>query len=123
MSKKRSKIKDTLLKGAALIAAAKMFGGKEMMPGRDSEVGAIAAQKNKLRIPDAIKKRGAGMDGAFLPKMPKGKTKIPESEFFGIDPFGPGMGAKKGKMIKAAGGALVGRGQGKVMRVKNTKII
>ena len=34
---------------------------------------------------------------------------------FGIDPFGPGMGAKKGKMIKARGGRLA--------RVKPTKMM
>lgn len=123
MSKRSKKLKRALLAGAAMYGAAKLFGGKNMISGKDSEVGAIAKQKDKLRVPAEIKKRGAGMDGAFLPKMPKGKTVIPESEFFGIDPFGPGMGAKKGKMMKAAGGALVGRGQGKVMRVKNTKII
>ena len=82
-----------------------------------------ASEMNKRRVPAFIKKRGAGMSGAFLPKMPKGKTVIPESEFFGIDPFGPGMGAKKGKMIKAMGGTMVTRGQGQVMKTKKTKLI
>tara|TARA_R100000329_G_C7555129_1_gene196216 strand:+ start:276 stop:632 length:357 start_codon:yes stop_codon:yes gene_type:complete len=118
MSKTRKKLKKALMAGAALYGL-----GKMMKPDVSDAKAMRATVMNKRRVPAFIKKRGAGMDGAFLPKMPKGKTVIPESEFFGIDPFGPGMGAKKGKMMKAAGGALVGRGQGKVMRVKNTKII
>ena len=44
--------------------------------------------------------------------MPRGKIK---GQTFGIDAFGPGMGAKKGKMIKARGGRLA--------RVKPTKMM
>jgi hypothetical protein len=55
--------------------------------------------------------------------LPKGKIQMPQDEFFGIDAFGPGMGAKKGKMIKAMGGTMVTRGQGQVMRSKKTKLI
>ena len=118
MSKFKKRLKKAAMTAAGLYAASKL-----MEPGVKDAKAMKATEMNKRRVPAFIKKRGAGMDGAFLPKMPKGKTVIPESEFFGIDPFGPGMGAKKGKMIKAAGGALVSRGQGKVMRVKNTKII
>ena len=117
---KRSRRRNRMLAALAIgLGASKLFGAKGAADAKMMK----ASDMNKTRVPDFIKKRGAGMEGAFLPKMPKGKKVIPESEFFGIDPFGPGMGAKKGKMIKAAGGALVGRGQGKVMRVKNTKLI
>jgi len=116
MSKTRKRLKEALMAGAAMYGASKLFGGKKMISGKDSEVGAIAKQRDKLRVPASVKNRKKFKD-AF---MPKGNMM---GQDFGIDPFGPGMGAKKGKMIKAAGGALVGRGQGKVMRVKNTKII
>lgn len=102
--------------GAAMYGAAKLFGGNKMISGKDSEVGAIAAQKNKLRVPASMKNRKKFKD-AF---MPKGNIM---GQDFGIDPFGPGMGAKKGKMIKAMGGTMVTRGQGQVMRTKKTKII
>jgi hypothetical protein len=118
MSKSRKRLKKALLAGAALYGASKM-----MKPDVSDAKAMRATEMNKKRVPAFIKKRGAGMDGAFLPKFPKGKTIIPESEFFGIDPFGPGMGAKKGKMIKAMGGTMVTRGQGQVMRTKKTKII
>ena len=122
MSKKRRKLKKALLAGAVALGAAKMLGKKPMISGKDSEVGAVMAEKNKLRVPASMKNRKLFKD-ALLPKMPKGETVVPESEFFGIDPFGAGMGAKKGKMIKAMGGTMVTRGQGQVMRTKKTKII
>jgi hypothetical protein len=116
MSKTRKRIKEALMAGAAMYGAAKLFGGNKMISGKDSEVGAIAAQKNKLRVPASMKNRKKFKD-AF---MPKGNIM---GQDFGIDPFGPGMGAKKGKMIKAMGGTMVTRGQGQVMRTKKTKII
>ena len=122
MSKKRKRLKEALMAGAAMYGASKLFGKKPMISGKDSEVGAVMAEKNKLRVPASMKNRKLFKD-AFLPKMPKGKKVIPESEFFGIDPFGAGMGAKKGKMIKAMGGTMVTRGQGQVMRTKKTKLI
>jgi hypothetical protein len=118
MSKTKKRLKKALLAGAALYGASKL-----MKPDVSDAKAMRATEMNKRRVPAFIKKRGAGMEGAFLPKMPKGKTVIPESEFFGIDPFGPGMGAKKGKMIKAMGGTMVTRGQGQVMRTKKTKLI
>jgi hypothetical protein len=67
----------------------------------------FATKMNQQRVPAFIKKRGMGK--AFLPKGDiRGQT-------FGIDPFGAGMGAKKGKMIKARGGRLA--------RVKPTKLM
>jgi len=118
MSKRKKRLKKALLAGAALYGASKL-----MKPDVSGAKAMKATEMNERRVPAFIKKRGAGMEGAFLPKPPKGKTVIPGSDFFGIDPFGPGMGAKKGKMMKAAGGALVSRGQGQVMRTKKTKII
>ena len=118
MSKKRRKLKKALAAGLALYGASKL-----MKPDVSGAKAMKATEMNEKRVPAFIKKRGAGMDGAFLPKPPKGKTIIPESDFFGIDPFGPGMGAKKGKMIKAMGGTMVTRGQGRVMRTKKTKLI
>jgi len=118
MSKTRKRLKKALMAGAALYGL-----GKMMKPDVSGAKAMKATEMNKRRVPAYIKKRGAGMEGAFLPKPPKGKTVIPESDFFGIDPFGPGMGAKKGKMIKAMGGTMVTRGQGQVMRAKKTKLI
>ena len=67
----------------------------------------FATKMNKKRVPAFIKKRG--IPGGN-PLRPKGDI---TGQTFGIDPFGPGMGAKKGKMIKARGGRLA--------RVKPTK--
>lgn len=117
---KRSRRRNRMLAALAVgLGASKLFGAKGAADAKMIK----ASDMKKTRVPDFIKKRGAGMDGAFLPKPPKGKTVIPESDFFGIDPFGPGMGAKKGKMIKAMGGTMVTRGQGQVMRAKKTKFI
>jgi len=69
----------------------------------------FATKMNQARVPAYIKNRKTGIGKAFLPKGNiSGQT-------FGIDPFGPGMGAKKGKMIKARGGRLA--------RVKPTKMM
>jgi hypothetical protein len=116
MSKRSKKLKKALLAGAAMYGAAKLFGGNNMVSGKDSEVGAIAKQRDKLRVPASVKNRKKFKD-AF---MPKGNIM---GQDFGIDPFGPGMGAKKGKMIKAMGGTMVTRGQGRVIRVKKTQLI
>ena len=64
---------------------------------------------NEQRVPAFIKKRG--IPGGN-PLRPRGDI---TGQTFGIDPFGPGMGAKKGKMIKARGGRLA--------RVKPTKMM
>ncbi len=68
-----------------------------------------ATKMNEQRIPAFIKKRG--IKGGN-PLRPRGDI---TGQTFGIDPFGPGMGAKKGKMIKARGGRLA--------RVKPTKMM
>ena len=92
-----------------LAALALGLGASKMMKPDVSDAKMMkASDMNKLRVPASVKNRKKFKD-AF---MPKGDI---TGQDFGIDPFGPGMGAKKGKMIKAAGGALVGRGQGKVM--------
>ena len=69
----------------------------------------LATKMNELRVPAFIKKRG--IPGGN-PLRPRGAI---TGQTFGIDPFGPGMGAKKGKMIKARGGRLA--------RVKPTKMM
>ena len=68
-----------------------------------------ATKMNEQRIPAYIKKRG--IKGGS-PLMPRGDIR---GQTFGMDAFGPGMGAKKGKMIKARGGRLA--------RVKPTKMM
>jgi|TARA_R100000353_G_scaffold13728_1_gene13809 hypothetical protein len=69
----------------------------------------FATEMNRQRVPAFIKKRG--IKGGN-PLRPRGNI---TGQTFGIDPFGPGMGAKKGKMIKARGGRLA--------RVKPTKMM
>ena len=69
----------------------------------------FATEMNKRRVPAFIKKRG--IPGGN-PLRPRGDIR---GQTFGIDPFGAGMGAKKGKMIKARGGRLA--------RVKPTKMM
>ena len=69
----------------------------------------LASEMNRQRVPDYMKKRG--IKGGN-PLRPRGDIR---RQNFGIDPFGPGMGAKKGKMIKARGGRLA--------RVKPTKMM
>ena len=119
MSKKRDRLKKLLLAGTALIGAAKMFGKPDVSGAKAMK----ATDMNKKRVPDFIKKRGVPGGNPLRPKFPKGKIQMPKDEFFGIDAFGPGMGAKKGKMIKAMGGTMVTRGQGRVIRTKKTKLI
>tara|TARA_R100000700_G_scaffold3824_2_gene6871 strand:- start:3431 stop:3787 length:357 start_codon:yes stop_codon:yes gene_type:complete len=114
-SRRRNKLLATLALGLAGSALSKpdVSGAKKMK----------ATEMNKRRVPAFIKERGVKGGNPLRPLLPKGKIQMPEDEFFGIDAFGPGMGAKKGKMIKAMGGAMVTRGQGQVMRTKKTKII
>ena len=69
----------------------------------------FATEMNKRRVPAFIKKRG--IPGGN-PLRPRGDIR---GQTFGIDPFGAGMGAKKGKMVKARGGRLA--------RVKPTKLM
>ena len=69
----------------------------------------FATEMNRQRVPAFIKKRG--IKGGN-PLRPRGNI---TGQTFGIDPFGAGMGAKKGKMIKARGGRLA--------RVKPTKMM
>ena len=118
MSKTKRRLKKALLAGAALYGASKM-----MKPDVSDAKSMRATEMNKKRVPAFIKKRGIPGGSPLRPKIPKGMDVVPESDFFGIDPFGAGMGAKKGKMIKAMGGTMVTRGQGQVMRTKKTKII
>ena len=118
MSKTKKRLKKALLAGATLYGASKM-----MKPDVSDAKSMRATEMNKKRVPAFIKKRGIKGGNPLRPKIPAGMDVVPESEFFGIDPFGPGMGAKKGKMIKAASGTIVTRGQGQVMRTKKTQII
>lgn len=111
MSKTRKRLKKALMAGAALYGL-----GKMMKPDVSDAKAMRATVMNKLRVPASVKNRKKFKD-AF---MPKGDI---TGQDFGIDPFGPGMGAKKGKMIKAMGGTMVTRGQGQVMRTKKTKLI
>ena len=100
-----------------LAALALGLGASKMMKPDVSDAKMMkASDMNKLRVPASVKNRKKFKD-AF---MPKGNIL---GQDFGIDPFGPGMGAKKGKMIKAMGGTMVTRGQGRVMRTKKTKLI
>ena len=69
----------------------------------------LASEMNRQRVPAYMKKRG--IKGGN-PLRPRGDIR---GQTFGIDAFGPGMGAKKGKMIKARGGRLA--------RVKPTKMM
>jgi len=69
----------------------------------------FATKMMKQKVLPEIKKRG--IKGGN-PLMPRGNIR---GQTFGIDAFGPGMGAKKGKMIKARGGRLA--------RVKPTKMM
>ena len=68
-----------------------------------------ATEMMRQKVLPEIKKRG--IKGGN-PLRPRGDIR---GQTFGIDPFGPGMGAKKGKMIKARGGRLA--------RVKPTKMM
>ena len=118
MSKRKKRLKKALLAGAALYGASKL-----MKPDVSGAKAMKATEMNERRVPAFIKKRGVKGGNPLRPRLPKGKIQMPQDEFFGIDPFGPGMGAKKGKMIKAMGGTMVTRGQGQVMRTKKTKLI
>ena len=55
MSKTRKRLKQALMAGAAMYGASKLFGGNKMISGKDSEVGAIAKQIDKLRMPESVK--------------------------------------------------------------------
>ena len=70
----------------------------------------FSTEMMKQKVLPEIKKRGIKGGNPLRPRGP-----LPRGQFFGIDPFGPGMGAKKGKMIKARGGRLA--------RVKPTKMM
>ena len=116
---KRSRRRNRMLAALAVgLGASKLFGAKGA-----ADAKMMKASDMKTRVPDFIKKRGVKGGNPLRPLLPKGKIQMPQDEFFGIDPFGPGMGAKKGKMIKAMGGTMVTRGQGQVMRTKKTKLI
>ena len=69
----------------------------------------FATEMMKQKVLPEIKRRGVKGGN---PLRPRGNI---TGQTFGIDPFGPGMGAKKGKMIKARGGRLA--------RVKPTKMM
>jgi len=116
---KRSRRRNRMLAALAVgLGASKLFGAKGA-----ADAKMMKASDMKTRVPDFIKKRGVKGGNPLRPRLPKGKIQMPQDEFFGIDPFGAGMGAKKGKMIKAMGGTMVTRGQGQVMRTKKTKLI
>ena len=116
---KKSRRRNRMLAALALGLGA----SKLMKPDVSGAKAMKATEMNKKRVPDFIKKRGVKGGNPLRPRLPKGKIQMPQDEFFGIDPFGAGMGAKKGKMIKAMGGTMVTRGQGQVMRSKKTKLI
>ena len=112
--KTRKKLFDAVKLGLIGLAG-KAAMDKMSMPDVSDAKKMKATDMNKRRIPAFIKKRGVPGGNPLRPKIPKGMKKIPESEFFGIDAFGAGMGAKKCKMIKARGGKLA--------RVKPTKLM
>ena len=118
MSKRKKRLKKALAAGLALYGVSKM-----MKPDVSGAKAMKASEMNERRVPAEIKKRGVPGGNPLRPRLPKGKIQMPEDEFFSIDPFGPGMGAKKGKMIKAMGGTMVTKGQGQVMRTKKTNLI
>ena len=104
-----------ILAAGAKMGVDRMAANKAMKKSVAEAKPMFATKMNERRVPAFIKKRGIAGGNPLRPKIPPGMKTVPESEFFGIDPFGPGMGAKKGKMIKARGGRLA--------RVKPTKLM
>ena len=98
-----------LLGMGAKMGMSKMAENKAIKESAMSAKPMLATEMNRQRVPAFIKKRG--IKGGN-PLRPRGDIR---GQTFGIDPFGPGMGAKKGKMIKARGGRLA--------RVKPTKMM
>ena len=114
MKKKNKRRLKKILALGILGAGAKM-GMDKMAADRAIKESAMAAkpmratEMMKQKVLPEIKKRG--IKGGN-PLRPRGDIR---GQTFGIDPFGAGMGAKKGKMIKARGGRLA--------RVKPTKMM
>ena len=98
-----------ILGAGAKMGMSKMAANKAMKKSVAEAKPMLATKMNELRVPAFIKKRG--IPGGN-PLRPRGDI---TGQTFGIDAFGPGMGAKKGKMIKARGGRLA--------RVKPTKMM
>tara|TARA_R100000664_G_scaffold23812_1_gene33437 strand:+ start:958 stop:1302 length:345 start_codon:yes stop_codon:yes gene_type:complete len=111
--KNKRRLKKILALG--LLGAGAKMGLSKMAENRAIKESAMAAKPmfatkmNQARIPASVLNRKTGVGKAFLPK---GNLR---GQDFGLDPFGAGMGAKKGKMIKARGGRLA--------RVKPTKMM
>ena len=118
---KKTKRKLKRIAALGLLGMGAKMGLSKMAENRAIKESAMAAkpmratEMMKQKVLPEIKKRGIPGGNPLRPKIPKGMKVVPESEFFGIDPFGAGMGAKKGKMIKARGGRLA--------RVKPTKMM
>ena len=114
MKKKNKRRLKKILALGILGAGAKM-GLSKMAENRAIKERAMAAKPMRAtemmrqKVLPEIKKRG--IKGGN-PLRPRGDIR---GQTFGIDPFGAGMGAKKGKMIKARGGRLA--------RVKPTKMM
>ena len=119
--KKKTKRRLKKILALGILGAGAKMGMDKMAADRAIKESAMAAKPMRAtemmrqKVLPEIKKRGIPGGNPLRPKIPKGMKVVPESEFFGIDPFGAGMGAKKGKMIKARGGRLA--------RVKPTKLM
>ena len=98
-----------ILGAGAKMGMSKMAANRAMKKSVMEAKPMLASEMNRQRVPAFIKQRG--IKGGN-PLRPRGDIK---GQTFGIDPFGAGMGAKKGKMIKARGGRLA--------RVKPTKMM
>jgi hypothetical protein len=113
---KKTKRKLKRIAALGLLGMGAKMGLSKMAENRAIKESAMAAkpmratEMMKQKVLPEIKKRGIKGGNPLRPRGP-----LPRGQFFGIDPFGPGMGAKKGKMIKARGGRLA--------RVKPTKMM
>tara|TARA_R100000657_G_C4563566_1_gene31738 strand:- start:158 stop:502 length:345 start_codon:yes stop_codon:yes gene_type:complete len=112
---KKTKRKLKRIAALGLLGMGAKMGLSKMAENRAIKESAMAAKPMRAtemmrqKVLPEIKKRG--IKGGN-PLRPRGDIR---GQTFGIDPFGPGMGAKKGKMIKARGGRLA--------RVKPTKMM
>ena len=112
---KKTKRKLKRIAALGLLGVGAKMGLSKMAENRAIKESAMAAKPMRAtemmrqKVLPEIKKRG--IKGGN-PLRPRGDIR---GQTFGIDPFGPGMGAKKGKMIKARGGRLA--------RVKPTKMM
>ena len=112
---KKTKRKLKRIAALGLLGMGAKMGLSKMAENRAIKESAMAAKPMRAtemmrqKVLPEIKKRG--IKGGN-PLRPRGDIR---GQTFGIDPFGAGMGAKKGKMVKARGGRLA--------RVKPTKMM